>query len=72
MFFGLAQIRSNCYNGPRKLENFLGKDRNMFRKILIVTMIATAAGYCFAAPNAPQIVTSEVFYTQEKDDTHNT
>ena len=38
----------------------------MFRKILIVAMFATAAGYCFAAENAlPQVVTSEVFYTQE-------
>ena len=31
----------------------------MFRKILIFAMFATAAGYCFAAP---QIVTSEVVY----------
>lgn len=44
----------------------------MFRKILIVTMIATAAGYCFAATDAPQIVTSEVFYTQEKNEDQNT
>jgi hypothetical protein len=29
-------------------------------------MLATAAGYCFAAENLPQIVTSEVFYEQEK------
>ena len=29
-------------------------------------MFATAAGYCFAAENLPQIVTSEVFYEQEK------
>ncbi len=35
----------------------------MFRKILIVAMFATAAGYCFAAENLPQIVTSEVFYS---------
>ncbi len=38
----------------------------MFRKILIVAMFATAAGYCFAAESLPQVVTSEVFYTQEK------
>ncbi len=38
----------------------------MFRKIFIVAMFATAAGYCFAAENLPQIVTSEVFYTQDK------
>lgn len=38
----------------------------MFRKILIVAMFATAAGYCFAAENLPQqVVTSEVFYTEE-------
>ncbi len=37
----------------------------MFRKILIVAMFATAAGYCFAADNIPQIVTSEVFYTED-------
>lgn len=37
----------------------------MFRKILIVAMFATAAGYCFAAENLPQVVTSEVFYTQD-------
>ncbi len=37
----------------------------MFRKILIVAMFATAAGYCFAAESLPQVVTSEVFYTQE-------
>jgi len=36
----------------------------MFRKILIVAMFATAAGYCFAAENLPQVVTSEVFYVQ--------
>lgn len=36
----------------------------MFRKILIVAMFATAAGYCFAADNLPQVVTSEVFYSQ--------
>lgn len=38
----------------------------MFRKILIVAMFATAAGYCFAADNLPQVVTSEVFYTQDR------
>ncbi len=38
----------------------------MFRKILIVAMFATAAGYCFAAPSLPQVVTSEVFYEQDK------
>ena len=39
----------------------------MFRKILIVAMFATAAGYCFAAENLPQVVTSEVFYTNSSD-----
>ncbi len=38
----------------------------MFRKILIVAMFATAAGYCFAATNLPQVVTSEVYYTEDK------
>ena len=38
----------------------------MFRKILIVAMFATAAGYCFAADNLPQVVTSHVFYTQDR------
>ena len=38
----------------------------MFRKILFAAMCATAAGYCFAAENLPQIVTSEVFYSQDK------
>ncbi len=38
----------------------------MFRKFLIFAMFATAAGYCFAAQNMPQVVTSEVFYTEEK------
>lgn len=33
----------------------------MFRKIFIVAMFATAAGYCFAAESLPQVVTSEVF-----------
>ena len=36
----------------------------MFRKILIVAMFATAAGYCFAAETLPQVVTSQVFYEQ--------
>ncbi|MBO7509230.1 MAG: toxin co-regulated pilus biosynthesis Q family protein [Alphaproteobacteria bacterium] len=41
----------------------------MFRKILIAAMLATAAGYCFAATNLPQVVTSEVFYdTDTKTD----
>lgn len=44
----------------------------MFRKIFIVAMFATAAGYCFAAENLPQVVTSEVFYTQAVDSTQNT
>lgn len=35
----------------------------MFRKILIITMFATAAGYCFASENeVPQVATSQVFY----------
>ena len=40
----------------------------MFRKILIAAMFCCAAGYCFAATETamPQIVTSEVFYTQDK------
>ncbi len=38
----------------------------MFRKILFAAMCATAAGYCFAAESLPQIVTSEVFYSQDK------
>lgn len=38
----------------------------MFRKVLIFAMFATAAGYCFAAQNLPQVVTSEVFYSQDK------
>lgn len=38
----------------------------MFRKILITTMFATAAGYCFAADTGvPQVVTSQVFYDVE-------
>lgn len=40
----------------------------MFRKILIIAMFATAAGYCFAADDGmPQVVTSEVFYKQNRD-----
>jgi hypothetical protein len=38
----------------------------MFRKILIAAMLATAAGYCFAASKLPQVVTSEVFYEDER------
>ena len=38
----------------------------MFRKILIFAMFATAAGYCFAAEKLPQVVTSEVFYEQDR------
>jgi len=40
----------------------------MFRKILIAAMFCCAAGYCFAATETamPQIVTSEVFYVQDK------
>lgn len=38
----------------------------MFRKILIIAMFATAAGYCFAAEFLPQVVTSEVFYEQDR------
>ncbi len=38
----------------------------MFRKILIVAMFATAAGYCFAAGSLPQVVTSQVFYEQDR------
>ena len=41
----------------------------MFRKILIAAMFCCAAGYCFAASETvmPQIVTSEVFYTEDRD-----
>ena len=41
----------------------------MFRKILIAAMFCCAAGYCFAVTETamPQIVTSEVFYTQDRD-----
>lgn len=38
----------------------------MFRKILIVAMFICAAGYCFAAETLPQVVTSEVFYTEDR------
>ncbi|MBD5400332.1 hypothetical protein HDR61_01115 [bacterium] len=38
----------------------------MFRKVLIFAMFATAAGYCFAAQSLPQVVTSEVFYSENK------
>lgn len=65
MFFGLAQIRSNCYNDQYKMD-FIRKGRPMFRKIFIAAMVATAAGYCFAATDIPQVVTSEVFYTEDK------
>jgi hypothetical protein len=44
----------------------------MFRKILIAAMLATAAGYCFAAGDLPQVVTSEVFYDDEVDEDENT
>lgn len=39
----------------------------MFRKFLIVAMFVTAAGYCFAAENLPQVVTSEVFYSTQPE-----
>ncbi len=39
----------------------------MFRKVLIIAMFATAAGYCFAAENGPQFITSETFYTTDRD-----
>ncbi|MFQ6777884.1 MAG: toxin co-regulated pilus biosynthesis Q family protein [Alphaproteobacteria bacterium] len=39
----------------------------MFRKVLIFAMFATAAGYCFAEAKLPQIATSDVFYSREKD-----
>lgn len=38
----------------------------MFRKFLIAAMFATAAGYCFASDDAPQAVTSQVYYDQER------
>ena len=68
MFLGLAQIRSNCYNEQYKKGKIKGKEGFMFRKILIAAMLATAAGYCFAARPLEQVVTSEVFYTEERDD----
>lgn len=37
----------------------------MFRKILVFAMFMTAAGYCFAATNLPQVVTSEVFESEK-------
>lgn len=43
----------------------------MFRKILIAAMLATAAGYCFAARALEQVVTSEVFYKEDRDDREN-
>ena len=43
----------------------------MFRKILIIAMFATAAGYCFAATSLPQVVTSEVFYTTRQNENNN-
>lgn len=43
----------------------------MFRKILIAAMLATAAGYCFAANALEQVVTSEVFYKEDRDDREN-
>ncbi len=64
--FNLAQIRSNCYNDCNKSGNIFRKGSFMFRNIFIVAMFATAAGYCFAAESLPQIVTSEVFYSQDK------
>ena len=39
----------------------------MFRMLLIIAMFFTAAGYCFAAQNLPQVVTSEVFYKDYTD-----
>jgi len=38
----------------------------MFRRIFIVAMIFAAAGYCYAAETLPQVVTSQVFYTEER------
>lgn len=38
----------------------------MFRKILIVAIFGATAGYCFAAQTVPEVVTSEVFYTEDK------
>ena len=44
----------------------------MFRKILIAAMFATAAGYCFADATLPQVVTSEVFYDEDRNVRENT
>ena len=57
--------------GQIDIINTLNKEKerknHMFRKILIAAMFGCAAGYCFAADTAePQVVTSEVFYTQDK------
>ena len=58
--------------GQIDIINTLNKEKKgkitMFRKILIAAMFGCAAGYCFAATETatPQIVTSEVFYTQDK------
>lgn len=38
----------------------------MFRKILIFAMFFAAVGYCYAAETLPQVVTSQVFYTEER------
>ena len=35
-------------------------------------MLATAAGYCFADAELPQVVTSEVFYDEERSTDENT
>ena len=65
MRFSLAQIRSNCYNYVINEVKHSGKEVFMFRKFFIFAMFATAAGYCFAAETLPQIVTSEVYYSQQ-------
>ena len=39
----------------------------LFQKVLFVFMFATAAGFCFASDNIPQVVTSEVTYEQNSD-----
>lgn len=40
----------------------------MFRKLLIIAMFATAAGYCFASESGlPEVTTSEVFYRENAD-----
>ena len=47
------------------MVTYSGKDVFMFRKLLIIAMFATAAGYCFAAETPlTQVVTSEVYYDQ--------